>query len=232
MSQQTAPICQDTTELRQAVIRACLLMRDRLGYFVGTWGNISARVEDGVLVTPSRMIYDEVTPGDLVVVGWTGGVVRGSRVPTSELELHRQILRKRSDLGALVHSHSPWASVCACAHRSIPVLADDMAEVIGGEVRCAPHVPAGRHRELAQAAAENIGPDACAVLLGNHGVVAGGRDLAEAIVASQFVEKAAMILIRAEALGGVRPIIEASWREERHRYLYKYGKPEDLAGVI
>ena len=78
-----------------------------------------------------------------------------------------------------------------------------MAEVIGGEVRCAGHVPAGRHRELAQAAAESIGPDACAVLLGNHGVVAGGRDLAEAVVASQFVEKAAMILIQAEAIGGV-----------------------------
>ena len=62
-----------------------------------------------------------------------------------------------------------------------------------------PHVAAGRHRELAQAAAENIGPDACAVLLGNHGVVAGGRDLAEAVVASQFVEKAAMILIHAQA---------------------------------
>ena len=183
-------------------------------------------------MTPSRMIYDEVTPDDLVVVGWEGGVLRGNRVPTSEMELHRQILRKRPDLGALVHSHSPWASVCACAHRSIPVLADDMAEVIGGEVHCAPHVAAGRHRELAQAAAESIGPDACAVLLGNHGVVAGGRDLAEAVVASQFVEKAAMILIHAQAIGGVRPIAEELWREERHRYLYKYGKPEDLAELL
>jgi ribulose-5-phosphate 4-epimerase/fuculose-1-phosphate aldolase len=112
------------------------------------------------------------------------------------------------------------------------VLTDDMAEVIGGEVRCAPHVPAGRHGELAQAAAETIGPEACAVLLGNHGVVAGGRDLAEAVVACQFVEKAAMILIQAEAIGGARPIAEDAWREERHRYLNKYGRPEDLAGFI
>jgi L-ribulose-5-phosphate 4-epimerase len=232
MSGQAITIHQDSLELRQAVIRTCLFMRDRLGYFVGTWGNISVRLEGGLLVTPSRMLYDEVTPDDLVVVGWEGGVLRGNRVPTSELELHRQILRKRPDIGALAHSHSPWASVCACAHRSIPVLTDDMAEVIGGEVQCAPHVPAGRHRELALAAAESIGPDACAVLLGNHGVVAGGRDLAEAVVASQFVEKAAMILIQAQAIGGVQPIAEAAWREERHRYLYKYGKPEDLAGVI
>ena len=232
MSRQAVTIHQDTLELRQAVIRTCLFMRDRLGYFVGTWGNISVRLEDGLLVTPSRMLYDEVTPDDLVVVGWEGGAIKGNRVPTSELELHRQILRKRLDIGALVHSHSPWASVCACAHRSIPVLTDDVAEVIGGEVHCAPHVPAGRHRELAQAAADSIGPDACAVLMGNHGVVAGGRDLAEAVVASQFVEKAAMILIHAQAIGGARPIAEELWREERHRYLYKYGKSEDLAGVI
>ncbi len=232
MTGQLPTTHHDTPDLRQAVLRTCLLMRDRLGYFVGTWGNISVRLEDGLLVTPSRMAYDDITADDLVVVGWEGGVLRGSRLPTSEFELHRQILRKRPDLGALIHSHSPWASVCACAGRAIPVLADDMAEVIGGEVRCAPHAPAGRHRELANAAAETIGPDAWAVLLGNHGVVAGGRDLAEAVVASQFVEKAALIFIHAQALGGVRPIAEELWREERHRYLYKYGKPEDMAELL
>jgi L-fuculose-phosphate aldolase len=217
MNRQIAPVCQDRRELREEIIRTCLFLRDRLGYFVGTWGNISVRVEEGLLVTPSRMSYDALTPEDLVVVGWERGVVRGRRMPTSEMELHRRVLRQRVDMGALVHSHSPWASVCACAHRSIPVLTDDMAEVIGGE---------------AQAAAETIGPEACAVLLGNHGVVAGGRDLGEAVVACQFVEKAALILIQAEAVGGARPIAEEAWREERHRYLYKYGRPEDLSGMI
>ncbi len=113
MTEQTAPICSDSDELREAIIRACLFMRDRLGYFVGTWGNISVRVQDGLLLTPSRMSYDAIAAEDLVVVGWEGGVVRGHRVPTSETELHRQILRQRPDLAALVHSHSPWASVCA-----------------------------------------------------------------------------------------------------------------------
>ena len=214
------------------MIAACFFLRDRLGYFVGTWGNISVRVTEGLLVTPSRIAYEEVQPDDLVVVGWEGGVVRGQRVPTSETELHRQLMLERPDLGAIIHSHSPWASVCACAHRAIPVLSDDMAEVIGGEVRCAPYVPAGRHRELAQAVREAIGPDACAVLLGNHGVAAGGRDLAEAIVACQFVEKAAMIFVQAQAIGGVQPIPEELWREERHRYLYKYGRAEDVADIL
>lgn len=222
----------DTTALREEVIRACFTMRDRLGYFVGTWGNISVRLTDGVLVTPSRMNYEDVQPEDLVVVAWEGGVLRGRRVPTSEMELHRQVLLARPDLQALIHSHSPWASVCACAHHGIPVFSDDMAELIGGEIHCAPYAPAGHHRELALAASKAIGPDACAVLLANHGVLAGGRDLAEATVACQLVEKAAMALIQAEALGGVKPIPEPLWREERHRYLYKYGKPEDLAEVL
>lgn len=222
----------DTRELREQVIATCFDMRDRLGFFVGTWGNISVRVERGFLLTPSRVDYDALGPDDLVVVDAAGKVIEGHRLPTSEMELHRQIMLERPDLAALIHNHSPWASVCACAHRSIPVLTDDMAEVIGGEVHCAPYASAGHHRELAQAARQTIGPDAGAVLLGNHGVIAGGRDLYEASVACQFVEKAAMILVHAEALGGARPIPEALWREERDRYLYKYGKPEDMADLL
>lgn len=226
-----APLA-DTTALRESVIATCFDMRDRLGYFVGTWGNISVRVERGVLVTPSRVNYEDLGPDDLVVVDHNGRVIGGHRLPTSEMELHRQIMLERPDLGALIHNHSPWASMCACAHRSIPVITDDMAEVIGGEVRCAPYVSAGHHRELAKAARETIGPDAGAVLLGNHGVVAGGRDLYEASVACQFVEKAAMILVHAEAIGGARPIPEPQWREERDRYLHKYGRPEDMADLL
>lgn len=232
MTYPPATPLNDTVALREEVIRACFFLRDRLGYFIGTWGNISVRVEEGLLVTPSRRDYEDLRPEDLVVVAWEGGVVRGHRLPTSETELHRQLMLQRPDLGALVHSHSPWASVCACARRAIPVLADDVAEVIGGEVRCAKYAPAGRHRELARNAREAIGPDAAAVLLANHGVVAGARDLAEAIVACQFVEKAAMILIQAAALGGATPIPEPLWREERHRYLTKYGRPEDLAELL
>jgi L-ribulose-5-phosphate 4-epimerase len=216
----------DSIELRWEVIRTCFLMRDRLGFFMGTWGSVSVRLEDGLLVTPSRMKYEDVKPEDLVVVDWEGKVLRGRRQPTTDNELHRQLLLQRLDLGALIHSHSPWASVCACSHRPIPVLTDDMAAVIGGEVRSTRYVPAGRERELAQAAREAIGPDACALLLANHGVVAGGRDLAEAIVASQIIERAAMIFIQAEAIGGITPISEQHWRGERVRYLEQPSKLE------
>ncbi len=232
MEVESATPLHDTADLRRQVISTCLFLRDKLGYFIGTWGNISVRVEEGLLLTPSRMAYHELQPEDLVVVSWDSAIVKGHRLPTSEMDLHRALMLERPAFGALIHAHSPYASVVASAHRSIPVLVDDMAEVIGGEVRCSRYVSAGKHKEMAQAARETIGREACAVLLGNHGVVAGGRDLQEALVAVQFVEKAAMILIRAESLGGAVPIPEPFWREERHRYLYKYGRAEDMQGVI
>jgi L-fuculose-phosphate aldolase len=227
MAQPPTTPLSDGIELRWEVIRTCFLLRDRMSYFIGPWGSVAARVEDGVLATPSRMKYEDVKPEDLVVVDWEGKTLRGHRTPNTDVELHRQVLLQRLDLGASIHSHSPWASVCACSHRSIPVLTDDMAAVIGGEVHCARYVPVGRDRDLARAAREAIGPDACAVLLANHGVVAGGRDPAEAVVAAQIVERAAMILIQAEALGGVTPIAEQHWRAERTRYLEQPLKLEE-----
>lgn len=209
----------DGIELRWEIIRACFLLRDRLGYFFGTWGSVAVRVQAGFLTTPGRMKLEDIKPEDLVVLDWEGKPQRGQRAPTDDAELHRQLFLQRPDLGALVHGFSPQASVCACAHRSIPVLTSDMAAVIGGEVRCARYVPAGRVQDLARSAREAIGRDACAVLLANHGVVAGGRELAEAVVAAQVLERAAAILIHSEALGGATPIAEQHWRAERVRYL-------------
>jgi len=223
---------QDTRELRQAVLDTCFLMRDTLGYFVGTWGNISARLKEGLLVTPTRANYEELKPEDLPVVSWEGVPLKGERLPTSETELHRQLYLERPDLAALIHHHAAWSSVFACAHRPIPVITDDMAMVVGGEVRCAPYMPAGRHHELAQAVRAAIGPDAQAVLMSNHGTICGGRTLEEAVLCCQFVEKAAMIFLLGQQLGGVQPLAEAQWREERDHYMLKYGKAADLAGVL
>jgi len=209
----------DGIELRWELIRACSLLGNRLGYFIGTWGSVAVRVQDGLLTTPARLRFEDAKPEDLVVLDWEGKPLRGCRAATDDVELHRQLFLQRPDLGALVRGFSPQASVCACSHRSIPVLTSEMAAVIGGEVRCARYVPAGRAQELARAAREAIGRDACAVLLANQGVVAGGRELAEAVIAAQVLERAAAILIQSEALGGATPIAEPHWRAERLRYL-------------
>ncbi len=217
----------DGIELRWEVVRACGLLKDRLGYFLGNWGSVAVRVQGGLLTTPAGMKHEDIRPEDLVVVDWDGKPQQGQRAPTGDAELHRQLFLQRPDLGALVHGFSPRAMVCACAHRPIPVLTNDMAALIGGEVRCARYVPAGRVHEVARSAREAMGRDACAVLLANHGVVSGGRDLAEAVVAAQVLERAAAILIRAEALGGATPIAEPHWRAERTRYLQESTGPKE-----
>ena len=218
--------CTDTPQLRQEIIAACLEL-SRLGFFIGTWGNIAVRIADGLLMTPSRMDYRVMTPDDLVVVSMEGKTLRGNQLPSSELHLHRLLLLSRPDFGATVHAHSPYASAVACAGRSLPVCVEDAAQIIGAEVHCSRYVRGGCHLDLARAAQEAIGPDAAAVLLANHGPVVGGRNLAEALVAAQVLEKAAQVFVWANSLGGCRIIPEESVRAERERFLYKYGKAAD-----
>jgi L-fuculose-phosphate aldolase len=223
ISAEPAAPLPDTPGLREEIVHACRFLV-QIGFLIGTWGNVGVRVERGLMVTPSRVDFGRMGPDDLVVVGWDGVKIGGERVPSSETELHRLILLNRPDLGACVHTHSPYASAVSCARRSIPVISEDVSQIIGGEVKCSRYVPAGRHRDLAGAAWEAMGLESSAVLLANHGAVAGGRDLAEAVVAAQVLEKAAMSLILASAVGGAVVIDEALVKEERHRFLYKYGK--------
>ncbi len=228
MSEIVAAVRKDSVEVRRAVIEACRFL-SKAGFTIGTWGNVSVRVEEGLLITPSRLGYDVMRPDDLVVIAWTGERVGGHRLPSSEVELHRLLLAKRPDLGALVHVHSPYLSTLACARRSLPVFVEEVAQIVGGQVNCTPYVPGGHHLELAKAACEALAPSSSAVLLANHGAVVGGRDLAEALVACQVLEKAAMMYVNAAPLGGCAALPATSVAEERHRYLYKYGTPEDAA---
>ena len=144
MTQPAVTPVADSLALRCEVIAACFFLRDRLGYFVGTWGNISVRLTDGLLVTPSRVAYEEVEPDDLVVVGWD----RRRRTRPARANFGDRTASP-ADAGAAGPGRDraqPLAMglrVCV-HHRTIPVLSDDMAEVIGGEVHCAPTCrPAG-----------------------------------------------------------------------------------------
>jgi L-fuculose-phosphate aldolase len=216
-------ISPDNIETRRAMIEACRLMGEK-GFFVGTWGNVSVRTGRGLLVTPSRLPLDEMEPEDMVLVSFDGEKLAGRRLPSSETALHRAVLLEAPWLGALIHTHSPAVMALAALRRDLPVCSEEMAQILGGPVRCAAYVPAGHHEELADAVrAVMRGRTVCAAILANHGGIAGGRDLAEAILASQVLEKAAWSFLSASAAGRVRPIPPRFVKEERHRYLYKYG---------
>jgi L-fuculose-phosphate aldolase len=198
-----------------------------LGFFIGSWGNVGVRVAEGMLITPTRLDYDRMQPQDIVLMSWDGRRLGGERLPSSEMHLHRLVLQARPDLGAVVHSHPSWASVVAALHRSLPIVMEDMAQIIGAEVQCSRYVRAGRHMELAQQAVEAMGKSSMAALLANHGLVVGGRDLKEATVATRIVEKAAMIFVLGKAVGTLRPIPADQAAQERDRYQFKYGTAAD-----
>ena len=221
MTEQSAP--KDNRELREEIIDACLYL-SKLGFCIGTWGNVSVRVQEGFIITPSAVNYDLLQPNDLVLVSMEGERIKGSKPPSSEMQLHRKLFINRPEFGAIVHTHSPYASSVAAAHHTIPVSVEDMAQLIGGEVRCTPYISSADHEGLANAAWETMGHDSAAVLLANHGPVVGGRTLAETVIAAQVLEKAAMMYIHANLLGCCISIPADGVKEERYRFLYKYGR--------
>ena len=227
MNDVIAESFEDTPRLRRDIVRTCqrLLL---LGFFIGTWGNVSVRTDGGLLVTPSRIDYAAMKPEDIVLLSWEGNKLKGKRLPSSEADLHRIILKNRPDLAALIHSHSQWASSVAAAGKCIPAISEDLAQIIGGKVHCSKYVRGGRHIDMAGAAWEAMGFKSSAVLLANHGAVVGGRSLSEALVAAQVIEKAAMMFINASALGGCIVIPEGPVQKERDRYLFKYGTDKDF----
>jgi L-fuculose-phosphate aldolase len=171
------------------------------GLVTGCWGNISVRVDaDTIAITPSGRNYLSLQADDIVIVDQDGNRLTGSLLPSSELALHLAVYQARSDVQALVHTHSVFASACAVAHRSIAPIIEDLVQVVGGSVDVAPYALPGTP-ELAASAVKSLGKKQ-AVLLANHGVLGCGATLAEALLCCELVEKTAQIFIYAQSLGG------------------------------
>jgi len=210
---------------RRLMIDTCLKLQD-MEYFIGTWGNVSVRVEDRILLTPSRVVYSEMRPEDIVVIDMGGEKLEGHRNPTSEKEVHRQIYRKRANVQAIIHAHTPNAmAVSAMELDEVPCLVEEMSQLLGGSIPLSQaYICAERHVELGEAAAAAIG-DRNAVILRNHGPVACGHDLAEAMLAVRIQEKACGLYLKAVASGfSLHLIPKEQVASERFRYLHTYGK--------
>lgn len=174
----------------------------RRGLAAGTFGNLSIYVPEAkiLVISPSGMDYDQVTPADVVVLTEDDVQLEGRRKPSSEVELHRAVYRSRPDVRAVVHTHSPYATTMACLGEPLKAL-HYAAAYAGGEVPCIPYYPFGT-KELADAAAAGMGPDRNAVLLGGHGMVTVGRDLPSAMDAAEQLEFLAQICWRCRVSGG------------------------------
>lgn len=219
-----------TVKVKAEVLAVGCAMLDK-GLIAGTWGNISARIPGTQLiaVTPSGRGYRELTPADIVVVDEMGVVIEGGLKPSSELPLHLAIYQARSDVQAIVHTHSVFASACAVAHKAIPPIIEDLVQLVGGGVDVATYALPGT-KILAQHVVAALGIKN-AVLMANHGVVGCGQSLNEAMMACELVEKAAQIFIYANQIGGAQVLSDEDIKVMHDFYVTYYQKRQQGRNV-
>ncbi|MFA5576289.1 MAG: L-fuculose-phosphate aldolase [Tissierellaceae bacterium] len=174
------------------------------GLTKGTGGNLSIfnRKENLMAISPSGIDYFETRPEDVVVLDLEGNIVEGNRKPSSELEMHSIFYRKRSDIDAIIHTHTVFATTLSCLNISLPPV-HYLVALAGLDVRCARYASFGT-RELAENAFEAM-EDRKAVLLANHGLLAGAGDLANALNITEEIEYCAELYYRAKSIG--EPVI-------------------------
>ena len=170
--------------VRQAIIGACLGMNTN-GINQGTAGNISVRWENGLLITPSGLPYDEMKIDDIVFMNMDGSYEH-RLAASSEWRIHRDILQERVDVSAVVHAHPVHATAFAICGMEVPAVHYMIAAAGGPSIRCAPYAPYGTE-ELSRAVLKALSGRACA-LLANHGMVATGHDLRAAMWLAVEVE--------------------------------------------
>ena len=164
-------------EISRAIVEAMRALIT-LGLSQGTAGNISVRHADGFLVTPSGIPADDLRPEDIVPMTLEG--THGHALtPSSEWRFHRDILKQRPEIGAVVHAHPTYCTAFALCGREIPAVHYMIAAAGGPTIRCAPYAPYGT--EALSVAAVAALEDRLGCLLANHGMIATGTDLAKAL---------------------------------------------------
>ncbi len=171
-----------------------------LGLNQGMSGNISVRDGGRMLITPSATPYDRMTPADMASVALGSGESEGPLAPSSEWHFHHDIYVSRPDVGAIVHAHPTFCTALAMARRGIPPCHYMVATFGGDDVRCAGYATFGTPA-LSALVVEAL-EDRQACLLANHGMIACGRDLAQAMWRAVELEAVARQFHTSLAFGG------------------------------
>lgn len=188
-------------DLRQAIIDQCLFMNSS-GLNQGTSGNISARFEDKMLISPSATPYDKLTPEMIAAMPFDAeyGTWEGPLKPSTEWRFHFDILKSRTDMAAVVHAHPTYCTTLAIARKEIPACHYMIAAFGGTNVRCAPYARYGTP-ELSELALTAL-TDRSACLLANHGSIAMGEDLDKGMWRAVELEAIARQYYLSLAIGG------------------------------
>lgn len=198
---------------------------DASGLNRGSSGNLSVRCGDALLITPSGIPAGELEPDMLALMPLDGeyGSWKGPLKPSSEWRFHLDLMRGRSDFNAIVHTHSPFATILSIARRPIPAVHYMMAAFGGPEIRCSDYACYGT-AELSEAVLRAIdGRAGC--LMGNHGMVVGGPNLTRACWLAQELEALAHQYFHVMQIGGGHVLSEAELAETAKSFA-SYGVQE------
>lgn len=205
---------------REIIETACAMLAK--GLVQGTGGNFSVRCARGMIITPSGMDYNALTPDDLPVLSLDGELLEGFRKPSVEKGLHAEIYRRRPDVCAVIHTHSVYATAAAALRAPMPALTDNQAVLFGGAVPCAEYAPIGTEK-LARSAACALG-SGCGVLLANHGALCACSSLAEAALKCEMLEIFAKIYFLTALRGGGVPLTAEEIKNESEDMSRRYGQ--------
>jgi L-ribulose-5-phosphate 4-epimerase len=189
-------------------------------------GNVSGLDLDSwtLVIKPSGVDYDSLTPGDLVAVKLESGQAEPSPLkPSVDLPHHLFIYRNIPGVQAVVHTHSNYATAFAACHMPIPAVLTAVADEFGGEVPCAPYVD-NEGDNIGEAILRHRNDRAPAILLGNHGVFAWGESIGAALKAAIMVEDVAKTVWLARQLGTPVPLDPQEVDKWWDRYQNRYGQ--------
>jgi L-ribulose-5-phosphate 4-epimerase len=191
-----------------------------------TSGNVSARVpgEDLMVIKPSGVLYDDLTPANMVVCDLDGAVVDGELQPSSDTAAHAYVYREMPEVGGVVHTHSTYACGWAARNEPIPCVLTGMADEFGGEIPIGPFALIGGDDIGRGIVATLAGHRSRAVLMANHGVFTIGKDARAAVKTAVLCEDVARSVHVAFQLGVPAPLAADDIDRLYHRYQNVYGQ--------
>jgi L-fuculose-phosphate aldolase len=202
-------------DARASIVRVMRAM-DARGLNRGTSGNVSVRWGEGLLVTPTGVVPEELTPESVVLIDMEGRAAQGALKPSSEWRMHAGILARRPDARAVVHCHARYATILACAGRPIPAVHYMVGVSGGSSVPVAPYAPFGSD-ELAQIVADTLdGRHAC--LMANHGLIAVSTSLGRTLAIAEEIEEQAAVYWGTLAIGGPNLLTEPQMDDILQRF--------------
>ena len=210
-------------EKREALVRNYLKLIDS-GLGTGSSGNLSLRIDSGMLITPTGILAENLNSEQLVALSLEGEAPEGQLLPSSEWHMHAAVYRDRPEIQAVVHCHSRYATILACAHRPIPAIHYMIAVTESDSVPVAPYATFGT-TALAKSVVGAL-HGRLASLIANHGQLAIGRDLEQAMRVAGEVEELAAIYWGSLAIGAGE-VLTAGQMGDVQEAFTSYGQQRD-----